>query len=92
MSVTKTYTGGKAMRFYINWNGKEYPVTQITWYSWGKIMQVTIYDDNHNLRTIYHDSYDLESNIYTKNATATNSDKERKKLYEPLLYTTSSKM
>ena len=36
MSVTKNYTGGKAMRFYINWNGKEYPVTQITWYSWGE--------------------------------------------------------
>ena len=66
MSVTKTYTGGKAMRFYINWNGKEYPVTQITWYSWGKIMQVTIYDDNHNLRSIYHDDYDLEKHVYTK--------------------------
>lgn len=78
MSVTKNYTGGKVMRFYINWNGKEYPVTQITWYSWGKIMKVTIYDDNHNLRTLYHDSYDLESNIYTKNVPAPTETRKEK--------------
>ena len=78
MSVTKTYTGGKAMRFYINWNGKEYPVTQITWYSWGKIMQVTIYDDSHNLRTIYHGDYDIESNVYTKNVSAPTETRKEK--------------
>ena len=67
MSVTKTYIGGKAMRFYINWNGKEYLVMQVTWYTDGKIMQVTFYDEEHYLRTIYHRDYDIESNIYTKN-------------------------
>ena len=68
MSVTKNYTGGKVMRFYINWHGKEYIVRSISWFDDGSLMYVTFDDERSEdgVTTIFEHEYNLEKHVYTK--------------------------